>query len=209
MAVVGHLHKIAFGGTLAQTETWSCGFHFLNASTAVDQPEVLESAIEQWMARAESIFSSYASLNWIKLNEIDPLTGDYVDTANSNTHFVTTVISGGTQGGAPDITVANSTVTALARGYGSKGRWYPPNAIQSGSLSADGRLASSIALAAAVSGAQLLTDINGALDGSLVVFSSVGQVAQEITGVRTGRVIDHQGRRRKNLLEDYQFAPIS
>jgi len=208
MAIVGKLHKIVFGGVLAQTETWSVGLHFISPDTTIDQPEVIEAAIGQWMSRPTSLFAAAAFLNWIKVNEINPVTGLYVDESGSNTHYVQTTHQGTGAVNAPHITLAVSTVTALTRGYASKGRFFPPLA-GGVTYGIDGRIAAQVAADCATSAAQLLTDINGAYTGECVVFSKVGQVVQEITGVRVGRVVDVQSRRRKNLLEDYQAASIS
>lgn len=208
MAVVGSLHKIVWGGTLATTETWSCGVHFLNPNPGILDETLIKSAIGQWMARSGSNVGSSAVLNYLKVNEIDPVTGKYADTTRANTYPYEPAIVGLGGSNFPQLALAVSTRTALSRGRGSKGRFFQPIGGGVG-VGSDGKMLAEVAMAVAVSGAQLLTDLNGAQTGECVVFSRIGQVTAEILGVRVGRVIDTQQRRRRSLTEDYQSANIS
>lgn len=208
MAVVGHLHKIAFGGQLALTEEWSCSLHFLSPDSLDINSALLNGAVEQWFERATSQINGAAKLDWLKANEISPTTGLYISQTEAHTFFYVPAIVPPTGSfDFPHTTFCVSTTTALLRGHAHGGRFYPPT----GTPAADsgGRLAAATTLGMATSAAQLVTDINGAASGECVVFSRVGQVTQEILGVRVGRVLDTQQRRRKNLLEDYQPALVS
>lgn len=210
MAVVGNLHKIAFGGRLATTEEWSCGIHFLSPTAGPLATVLIETALEQWVQRATSCFPNFAWLDWLKVNQINPVTGLYTDPGNPRTFFFPIPKSGTATPEPPQNTVAISTYTAVLRGRASKGRFFPPFGLPPGaSIGADGRLAALTATNLATSGAQLLTDLNGSNDGDTVVFSKVGQITNSILGAKVGRVVDTQQRRRRNLVEDRQTVPIS
>lgn len=208
MAVAGHLSKIVWGGTLAGSESWSCGLHFISPDAAPLDDNLVAQAVGQWFTRLTSNISSLAKLEWCKVNKIDPTTGLYVDAANPRTVFIDPVVSGGSSPNFPHLSVCVSTYTAAARGRASKGRFYPPT---SGGLSlgTDGKIVEAVALEMSASAAQLITDLNGTNTGECVVFSKIGQSILEISGCRVGRVADTQQRRRRNLTEDYQSTPVS
>lgn len=208
MAVTGNLHKIAFGGPLSGSEEWSCGFHFLSPDSVNINSTLLNDAVSQWFLRLSSSLQAGAKLTYLKANQINPVTGLYVNPANPNTFFYSPELSApaGNGYGPPHMTLAVSTFTALARGRASKGRFYPPTNLAFG-FNGLGKVGSTASIA--TSAAQLLTDINGAASGSAVVFSKVGQSTSEILGVKVGDVMDVQQRRRRNLVEVYSQALIS
>lgn len=210
MTITGHLHKVVFGGAIGILDEWSCSLHILNPSAGeiVDSGNI-PSALEQWVARTASSINPSAKLDWLKINEINPADGKYVDPNNPRTYYWVADLAGVADVGPPNFTVAVSTMTDQVRGRGSKGRFFPPTSVPSGQHTADGRLYAAYAAGMATSAAQLITDINGGAEGSCVVFSKIGQVAIEITGVRVGRIVDTQNRRRRSLEEDYQSAAIA
>lgn len=216
MAVAGDLYKLVFGGRLCLTEQWTCSMHVLGTQGQREINPLLFTALTEWFRRGTSQINNQAYLDFVKWNQINPLDGKYVNQDTVEAYWGQGALSaspplmgGGDSAGDPATSFCVSTTTALRRGRGSKGRFYPPTAIDSANWGVDGRANGPKVLAMAVSAAQLLTDINGAVDGSLVVFSSVGQLTQEILGVRVGRTNDIQTRRRRNIVEDYQPALIS
>lgn len=208
MAVTGALHKIVFGGRLALTEQWSCSIHFLTPGVTITDGTGAWTGIRDWFARTESNISSNAFFDYVKVNQINPATGLYSDAANANFYDVLPKLAGNMTPGAPHLSFCVSTVTDADRGLASKGRFYPPSG-PSGPFGTDGRISAANALAQAVSAAQLITDLNGAYEGECVVFSKLGQTTREIIGTRVGRVGDQQHRRRRTLIEDHQFGPVS
>lgn len=208
MAVTGTLHKIVFGGKLALTEEWSCSVHFLTPGVVITDAAQAWTAIRDWWVRGSSCNSNIATFDWIKINAIDPVTGWYLDPDNANFYDVLPKVTGVASAVAPHLSSAVSTTTSATRGLASKGRFYPPTGI-AGAIGADGRTTAVSAQGMATSAAQLITDLNGAYEGECVVFSKKGQVTREILGVRVGRVVDHQHRRRRNLVEDHQPALVS
>jgi hypothetical protein len=174
-------------------------------------------ALSQWITRATSQVNPIARMIWLKVNAINPIDGKYLHPGNPRTTYFAPYHDGaGTAVGFPHLTVAVSTVTALARGRSSKGRLYPPTAGLDGLLDGTtGMVGAGTAMAMSTSMSQLITDLNGANAGSCVVYSQkgihddLGPLVQEITATKTGRVADVQSRRRRSLVEDYQQVPVS
>lgn len=216
MAITGVLHKIVWGGRLATTEQWTCSIHFLSPVNQIGVPLLMVTALTEWMGRSSSKCSSLAFLDYIKFNAIDPQTGKYLDATKTGEGFLGQGALGGqppVQGqnvsGDPAVSVAASTVTNARRGRASKGRFYPPSSVQNNEFGLDGHLSDSLCTTMATSAAQLITDLNGAADGSCVVFSKIGQSTNEIVGIRVGSIADHQSRRRRQLKEKYSSKAVS
>lgn len=208
------LMKLSFGGPLIGTESWTCGLHIWDpAPVSGNFDEVLLSeAISQWFLRPASLNSNLASLEYFKYNEINSTPigtglpgGKYTNPGTPHAFFYPVVRQGPAEGGPPQLSLAVSTVTAKVRGRGSKGRWFPPTAVANNALTG-GVVGGSMPAAAATSAAQLITDVNGAVGGSCVVYSFIGQTNNEIIAVRVGQVLDTQRRRRRSLPELYVSA---
>jgi hypothetical protein len=208
MALEGLLHKIVWGGPLAVTESWSCSLHFIAPATAVLDTTLIQTALEEWFVRDSTKINLNAKLEFLKVNQVRAADGLYVDGGNPRTFHWPAPLAGSAvqQNGDPASTVCVSTGTAVARGLGSKGRFFPPTVTNG---QPDGRQTAGESLAQATSAAQLITDINGSNPGECYVWSQKGQVQHAITFVRVGRVVDHQLRRRKNLVEDYQKVDVA
>lgn len=203
MAVTGHLYKLAFGGPLFTLESWSCNIHMLATSPMTETGADFEDALTAWHVGAGANHSASAKLAFIKFNEIDPVTGKYLDEANADSHFLATPPVG--VGGAQDaqVSICSSWVTAVTRGYANKGRIYPPSGLTNVNTST-GQITPTQALNQAQATLSLITVINGFGEAKAVVFSKTGQVTRQITGVRVGLIPDTQRRRRSQLVEDYQ-----
>lgn len=208
MALDGFLYKLVWGGILAGTETWSCSLHFISPDVLVEAPAAFKPALTDWMTRPDSNISGIAQMNWIKFNRVTPDNGVYWNPAASFTHFVEPAVYGVAPAQFPNLSSAVSTLTAVARGHAHAGRFYPPSG-GSSPVQVDGRMTEIEAMQQAVSAAQLITDLNGSATGECYVWSQIGQIQRPIVGVRVGCVMDTQRRRRRNLIETYQTAPIS
>lgn len=208
MALAGKLHKIVWGGPLAVTESWSCSLHFIAPATDVLDTTLITTAIEQWFARTGTMINLSARLEFLKVNQVTPDKGLYVTPGNPRTEFWSPLKTGTnvSGNGDPASTVCVSTLTAVTRGLASKGRFFPPTFT---SNQPDGRQTAGESMGQATSAAQLITDINGSNPGECYVWSQKGQVQHQITGIKVGRVVDHQLRRRKSLVEDYQLVAVA
>lgn len=208
MPVAGHLHTIQFGGKMAVTEGWSCSLHFLTAGAAFASLNPLKAAILAWWRDPNSLINGLATLNFVKANEIVPLTGKYLDTAGSNgVVFNDEAPANATTRVPPQLTIAHTLRTASQRGLASRGRYFPPTGIST--VDVNGQLDSGQCAGLASVAKGLLDSINSLDGGRVVVFSKKGQSTMVVTSVAVGTVIDTQRRRRKSLKETYMAAVLS
>lgn len=217
MAPVQNLYRLVWGGRLFTSEQWTCSLHLdadiLNGHTA----DHFQPALVDWMTRATSYISVAAKLDFIKYNRVVPFVLPNGKTSmryalqDTEQILQDDMAVGTTVQGPGQLTLAVSLRTALSRGRAHAGRIYPPT----GGLGveADGRVGTNVTNAAAISYATLIRDINAvvALDGtaSVVVFSNVGQVVQNVQSVRVGRVLDTMRSRRTSLAEEPASALVN
>lgn len=128
--------------------------------------------------------------------------GRYPDGSDSIEFLLADPDPGTTGGGYPQIALTLSLRTARSRGYASNGRMYLPSSREVSVAS--GQIDATQALALASVGAQFIADIAEVGLGTPAVMSTVGAGRIEaVTGVRVGRVMDTQRRRRNALDEAY------
>lgn len=107
----------------------------------------------------------------------------------------------------PQICLVTTLTTTRSRGRGSKGRFYSPAVVAT--PAANGRIAPDQVLNHVGQSTALISDINGLGLGPVSVMSSLGAGSSlPVTGVRVGGVLDTQRRRRNQLSEEYQAAPV-
>lgn len=203
MAPVSELHRLVWGGRLFTNESWSCSLHVNSVPGLNLAASNFQTAFVAWMGRGTSRVTTAASLDFIKFNTINPVTGRY--TLPYSNELVSQNLAAGlavaTHG---QLALAVSTTTALARGRGHAGRFYSP----AGVFTVDGttgQINATEATGVLNSALTLCRDVNTILGAgsSLVVFSKIGQSVQPITGIRIGRVMDTMRSRRRSLNEDY------
>lgn len=210
MAITGTLDKIVWGGALCVSESWSCSVHLLHPGPAdtVAPLAALKTACVNWFQDAGLEANKGATLEYVKINAVDPVTGRYLDPSHSNTLEFPPVLPSSTAiFAAPQLSVVTSLQTASNRGRGSKGRFYPPSPGTQPGLTGhldpgfiDGYLSANVALIRA---------FNALIpSGQVVIFSMAGQLAQVVTKVAIGDVVDTQRRRRKSLLETYKAVAV-
>lgn len=208
MAPVQHLYRLTFGGKFFDTEGWSNTFHIGSATGFNHSAGDFETAIKGWLTRVPSKISSAAHLDFIKCNEIAPLTGRYV-LDSTNEVIGTDLGAGSCNTWPPQNTVVISTRTAKNRGRAHAGRLYPPT----GNVGVDpvtGLIDSTIVDGMVTSALTMVREINTLVGAGseLVVFSKLAQEVEPIIGVRVGRVVDTMRTRRKALLENYSEGHI-
>jgi hypothetical protein len=208
MAPVAKLYRLVFGGRLFDKEGWSCSLNIGSPTGFNLAASVFAPPIQAWV-NASLNLSSAAKLDFIKSNEIDPLTGRYMLQNATNELIQNDQAIGKAAPGPGQLSVVVSTRTAQARGRAHAGRFYPPT----GTPTIDpltGLISASTANLYASQAWTMITGINTILAtaGSVVVFSKVGQSIEPVTGVRVGRVVDTMRSRRRALTEDYSYAPI-
>ena len=220
MAYLPNSARIVFGGALYDhTEQWSCslGLHRWSGSDPVPTPASVATTIENWFAGSTMRISGAATLEYLKLNEIDG-EGHYKDKSNTAQKLwgmpypkggIDRTSVGGTV--FPQLTVAVSLQTAAQRGYASKGRFFLPVPC----IDADqkGRIDATTAGNMATATAGMLQAINNTISvdrtGWQISVLSASGAARHVTGVRIGNVMDTQRRRRESWPEVYYSAAIS
>jgi hypothetical protein len=214
-------YLLSWGGSLHGTETWSNGVRLRpNTNFSLGQAE-----IDAFMADTEKDLNNFYSQDffhvgmkceWVKLNRIGPL-GRYVSTETSNTRFFAVPKQGVAGAAHPaQIALVATLLTDAERGLANKGRLYlaglsttrfPINAL-TGDISVAARDAFRAHVGNFLNNInnEPGLDANGAGFDIHVVSKGSGArdgVARKVTGVKIGRVLDTQRRRREDLAEDY------
>jgi hypothetical protein len=206
------LSRIVVGGYLfgPQGDDWATSLHLLDLQGRSTPPPInaVRDAFSAWFQRADARISQDASLRWVKANRIDG-EGHYRDqTTNETTVGGTDGVAGGKAGSTfPQISVAVSLLTANSRGYGNRGRFYPPMSVVT--LGSDGHISSGQTQEIATAASSLISSLQSdALQGwRVVVASKPGGVAVPVIRVAVGDVVDNQRRRRQSLVEKYYEMP--
>lgn len=218
---------LVWGGSLPGSETWSCslrmaeteagGFADTNDTAGWDMNALLahySTIIKAMHADAAAKISSSAKLNFVKFNRLD-VNGHYIDNVSHIDSF--TNISGGGSGYAfpNQVCLAVTLTTNISRGPASKGRFYLPMP-QVGSDATTGLV--SVADVNTIKTRmktfiEALSDVPG-LDtfnspGVCVMSRKLGAPdTHRVNGIRIGRVLDTQRRRRRNLPESYELIAV-
>jgi hypothetical protein len=190
------------GDAFTSTEEWQTGIRLTGTSPPTEaQFEALDDAVATFLGTGAVSFPvgrRFLGFKWAP----QTVDGRYPEGADSVEWFRLSPLSGTGAGGYPQIAVVLSLRTARPRGYASNGRMYVPCSQAIGS--SDGRISAATALGIATAGATLIAAINDVGLGQAAVMSAVGAGRTEpITGVRVGRVMDTQRRRRNQLAEEY------
>ena len=195
------LYSLRFGGRFFDEEHWECGVH-MGSDTNHGTAAAYRQAVTDWIIDPNSKVSSAASLDYVKRNAIDQVTGRYIDQTFSDTSLIAGQINGAGAAMFAQLSLASTLTTAQIRGRGHEGRFYPP----SGGLtpSGDGHILNTVAASVAVATVGLINNLN-AVDPTnrVVIWSAAAHIMREVTGVRIGNVVDTQRRRRRQMHETY------
>jgi len=217
-----------WGGTLPGGEVWSNSVRLVTdqKGDAVQMPPL--STIKAWLdgpakdavakfhAEPGTGIHAAAKLTFMKLNPIGQ-DGHYLEPTTLEYAFAPPVNGGSSAVLHPNqCTLVVSTRTALERGHAHAGRFYLPLCAKSLETQS-GAISPGEAMLVATAAATFLSELHdqpgpdllGPEDFHVAVMSSVGQgFTNRITHVRVGCVIDTQRRRRNDLSENYQSAPL-
>lgn len=228
------VYRLDWGGSLYK-DVWQCRIH-LNGEIdqdldLLDEVEVepvladIEGDLKRWWTALTPTMSS--TLEWLKLNELDPDTGRYVSQTTTVGRDWDPVPGPGAMKLAPQVSLATSWETGVRRGRAAKGRIYPPPTTTT--FDATGQVQEAEREKTANAGAQLISDLNNwpgidaVTDLTCIVLSTgsadyaakhndpgwLTHVKRNITSVRVGSVLDTQRRRRSALRETYTVAQLS
>lgn len=216
---------IQFGGGLPGGETWSCGLRVANTEGIGGAPDtegwdmqaLLDHYTEktkEWFIRGTSMISSNASLAYVKFNRIG-LNGRYQDEESHENVFAP--VQGANAGSRMypnQVACVITLTTAVNRGPANKGRFYSP--LPSVAVDQTGVIglvdAQNIAISAKTF-IEALSDVPGidvVSDPGVVVMSrKLGNpYTRRVSGVKVGRVLDTQRRRRRSIPEAYEIQGV-
>jgi hypothetical protein len=229
-----HYYATIIGDGWQSSERWQFGLRIrsVGLTTPTDMALSISDSVESWW-RGTAPFGAatdYQAVSAVRLTEVKVahigLDGLYKPGVDSYSHYYLPPIAGpGTRetGTVPQDTFCATLTTNKARGLASKGRIFlPPSGIMEPGL--DGRVTASTALQVANSVWLLIKEINAneIVDNVMIyskgkgvkvenvekkryewTYPTVGE-GNPVTGVRVGRVIDTQRRRRRQLVEAYE-----
>lgn len=215
MAYPSH-YLLDFGGSLLDgQDTWSNHIRFTTGLVDVEGAlDDITTDVSTMIATANSGYSAAVHLEYVKLNEIDAL-GHYADQTTTHVRELTTPVSGTSSAVyIPQVSLCVSLLTANARGYASKGRVFVPIPALSPS-STNGKLSATVCTNVANAWAQFIANLGntpgldvGQFQPAVVSSVPVEGAINEVTAVRVGDVLDTQQRRRRQIPELYQTAPV-
>lgn len=193
-----------FGGA----DRWSIGLRFptWTEPSGVTQAQVdaCETPIRTWFTSTSSFIAANHSVDLIKLAPIGT-DGKYPDGLDAVEKIPTTAINGGGTGGswAPQLSLVIGLTTSVPRGRAHIGRVYPPP-LRATLIPNPG--IDSTTLGSYLGTFKTLLNSLAAISGlsAPAVMSKIGAgLSNPVTGLRAGRVIDTQRRRRAQISEDY------
>jgi hypothetical protein len=203
-----HVYLTFSGDAFTQQEIWQTGLR-LDASELPTTAELedLSDAYATLHADAAAGIGNAVRYLGIKAALIGP-DGKYPNDTESIEYLRPTPLVGGGPGiGVPQLSTVLTLNTTRTRGKGSVGRMYLPSSAFT--PQPDGRMAVPTATALAQAGADFIDAINSIGAGAATVFGSTGAgTAFPVAGVRAGRVIDTQRRRRSAITEEYVTVPL-
>lgn len=220
---------LQFGGKLPGNETWSCGFRMSATEGTViggentggwDMDELVDhyvTAITAWFSNANAHIHPSCKLQFVKFNKINQ-SGHYIEPTTTERVF-TDVPGGGGQIGSVlypnQVALAITLTTAVNRGPAHAGRIYSPMPCMA--VGADGLITIAAAdyvrtgfrtLLEAISDAPGLDTVEGAPDVVVMSRKQGAPITRRVTGIRVGRVLDTQRRRRRSLPESYEVDAV-
>jgi len=222
MAFDGDHVLLAWGGTLPGGEIFTNTLRMrdVNPIGFPDQVAIdgwlqggFKDALATYWNAVKSLMGPNTKLVWMKANAVGT-DGKYLESTTNLYTWGAPIAGTLANDSATQLAVAVSTTTAAARGRAHKGRWFLPI----GPLNLDGvagTFAAATSTTIANASAAFCTSLNGTASVLGVqqlrcaVMSNIGAgTHQDITGVKVGRVIDTQRRRRNKLVELGQTAAV-
>nr|CRY96585.1 hypothetical protein [uncultured prokaryote] len=209
-----HYYATIGGSAYSKAEFWQLGVRAIPTVEPGDDPAAdflawpgdSEAALKSWFTDVNAKFPNTHKLEWCKIAAIGT-DGKYLgpNTMAENLFDSAATGSATTNFHPGQCSFVITLTTAVARGQAAMGRVYLPT--QTYAIESNGAISSGLQGDAIDTGLGLLDALAANMPGDLAVVSGVGDgLARPITGVRVGRVMDTQRRRRRSLPELYQEA---
>lgn len=215
MAFDGDHVLVAWGGTLPGGEVWTNTLRMrdVNPIGFPDQTAIsgylaggFKDALATFWLSVKPFLGPDAKLAWMKANAVGT-NGKYL-ASTTNLYTWATPIAG-TSGAnrANQVCIAVSTTTAATRGRAHKGRFFLPATYTTidgvnGQFTAGESTTLANAAATYLSSLNSTASVLGVQQLRCAVMSNIGAgTHQDITGIKVGRVLDTQRRRRNKQIE--------
>lgn len=206
-----HQYVTFIGDGWAGTEIWQFGLRLrggLVTPTDAQMAALATAGANLIKQNGACQFTNRIRLTSVKHARID-VDGKYFPAFDAEEYFLPTPAVGmsTTAHLLPQSTHVVSLTTDRNRGFASRGRIFPPP--QSLNLDPDGRVPAATAEFQRDLYKSFFQAVNAVGIGTIGIFSAVGQgTTRTVTGVRVGRVVDTQRRRRSALAEEHVTAPL-
>jgi hypothetical protein len=216
-------HKVTlFGDMFSGTEQWTTGFSMneVGGGPLLPDPTVAEATAiaNAWAAIWTPAANGFSNLYRFLGCKVAAVNAEGVsDPGVTAWYYRPAPVAGGAgPTNAPQVSLAATLTTNIARGRGSKGRMFLPGV--GFSVGADGKITAAQATTIAGQIKAFMDVINAAADVPGVVSLQSQEVtgvpfkasaANQVTGVKVGTVYDTQRRRRNNLVEIYSTAALA
>jgi hypothetical protein len=214
--------RLTFGGSMYTSETWSVGLRITGVEGALigipnlgdlelfthDRIAEVAAKVEAYWTGLAGELNGKAKLAWCKMAAIDT-DGTMSDTGIAAVNNYPTPAAGGGGDAYPQLALAVSLLTGVPRGRAHSGRMYLP--IGAGvTPDTNGRISSGFATTFADNTAVFINTLNDwagvdpAWGPNVHIMSGLdGGTRHKVTGVRVGRTVDTQRRRRIGITEQY------
>ncbi len=206
-----HQRIVWFGDGWTQQEEWSTGLR-VNGTVppTAAQLEALDNAFAPLMNSLNIFVTNSVRYLGVKVAPQD-VNGLYGVDGQARERLRETPIIGGGQGGLPQATIVATLTTATPRGLANEGRMYLPATGRT--AGADGRIAEGMANGIRQDIITFIAAVEAVGIGTVSIFSKgtptqPGGAVRDVTGVRIGRVIDTQRRRRNSIAELYVSGAV-
>jgi hypothetical protein len=201
-----HYQITVMGDGWTQTETWQFGVRArIEALSGPADQQALANALatptQTFLSSSAVALCQHIRLTAIKVAAVD-VDGHYTYPSAPGIYtYPAPVVGTSSSNVVPQATLAVTLLTAVARGRGSKGRFYlPPSGLV---VQADGRITAANADAVETAARTWLLAVNATAQVSnVVVMSKLGAgTTNDVTAVGVGRVTDTFRSRRRSLAE--------
>lgn len=197
-----HLRVTWFGDAWAQQEEWSTGLR-LDGTTlpTPSQLEALDTAFAILFSGPGVAPANGVRYLGVKVAPQD-VNGKYGAEGQAVEYIRPAPLTANFGTGLPQATMVATLTTATPRGLANEGRMYLPATVHR--AAPDGRVVEGVATDLLSAMQNFLPAVDAVGIGQVTVFSATrAGAARDVTGVRIGRVVDTQRRRRNRIAELY------
>lgn len=203
------LRLLAFGGTIYDNQNVGSGTavdiwsntialdSISNADPTQAECDAMAAIVKTWFASAGAAIAATASLEFVKLNRVDMVTGLQLTPQTMET-VVNPQIRGASDNANPVTTCYRISLDDQTRNKRHRGGFYPPRAGLA--VGAGGRWTPTQTTARVTAAVTMMTAINADANSNVVIWSRVNGSLTPATRIRVSDVPDNMSSRKNALL---------